>query len=78
MEAADYNPAMPIYEYRCRQCAERFEELRRSSDGADVVCPACGGTQVKRMMSIFSAVLSSPGKGSTGACSCGGSCACAG
>jgi putative FmdB family regulatory protein len=56
---------MPIYEYRCPSCEERFEELVRSSDPA-VACPSCGTADVERLLSVFagvggsSAVASSP------------------
>jgi putative FmdB family regulatory protein len=46
---------MPIYEYRCGSCDERFEELVRSTD-ATVACPACGGAQVERLLSTFAGV----------------------
>jgi putative FmdB family regulatory protein len=46
---------MPIYEYRCEACAERFEELVRGP-GASVACPGCGGTQVERLISTFAGV----------------------
>jgi putative FmdB family regulatory protein len=32
---------VPIYEFACEACGERFEELTRPGDGAR--CPACGG-----------------------------------
>ncbi|NIO72022.1 MAG: zinc ribbon domain-containing protein, partial [Anaerolineae bacterium] len=33
---------VPIYEYRCRQCAEKFEKFVRSSAAAaEVECPKC-------------------------------------
>ncbi len=32
---------MPIYEFACASCGERFEELVPA--GAYVPCPACGG-----------------------------------
>jgi putative FmdB family regulatory protein len=42
---------MPIYEYACT-CGERFEELvARSSQQADVACPACGSREVARQLS---------------------------
>ena len=44
---------MPIYEYRCETCDERFEKLRRSmSQTSDnVTCPACESTDVRRLIS---------------------------
>ena len=47
--------AMPIYEYRCESCAERFEELVRRP-GDTVACPACGGTEAERLLSVFAGV----------------------
>ncbi len=46
---------MPIYEYLCEPCAERFEELVRASDPA-VACPSCGSTQVERLLSSFAGI----------------------
>jgi len=46
---------MPIYEYRCTPCGERFEELVRASDPA-VDCPGCGGEDVERVLSTFAGI----------------------
>jgi putative FmdB family regulatory protein len=47
---------MPIYEYRCNDCAEDFEALVRSmSSNGDVHCPSCGSSQVKKAISLFGA-----------------------
>lgn len=41
---------MPIYEYLCRDCDERFETLvLRSSDPAK--CPACGSLNLQQQIS---------------------------
>ena len=75
---------MPIYEYRCESCAERFEELVRRPDDT-VACPQCGGTEAERLLSVFAGVGASGGAGSVpdaarlspqrglGGC-CGGAC----
>ena len=45
---------MPIYEYRCETCGERFEKLRRMQDSdQDVVCPQCTSEEVERLLSSF-------------------------
>jgi putative FmdB family regulatory protein len=45
---------MPIYEYQCEECHERFELLVRSSaQQATPTCPKCGSGKVKRAMSLF-------------------------
>ncbi len=47
---------MPIYEYRCRKCGEKFEMFRGIHDGNNgVECPACGEKDPQRVLSsVFS------------------------
>jgi len=45
---------MPIYEYRCEKCQERFEEYLSSSDKPAPSCPKCGSADVTRLMSRIS------------------------
>ena len=44
---------MPIYEYECALCGERFDKLVRSMrrEPSEVACPACQGTEVRRLLS---------------------------
>jgi putative FmdB family regulatory protein len=43
-----------MYEYQCRQCGERYEELRRFEDAdRDLKCPSCGAEEVERLVSAF-------------------------
>jgi putative FmdB family regulatory protein len=45
---------MPIYEYRCEACGERFERWFASQDKAsttEVHCPACDSPRVRRLIS---------------------------
>jgi putative FmdB family regulatory protein len=61
---------MPMYEYRCRECGERFEEIRSVSDSDQgVLCPRCAGGAVEKLFSTFatSGPASTSGSG-------GGSC----
>ena len=41
---------MPLYEYRCLQCASVFEFLQKFSDPPLKECPKCGGT-LKKVLS---------------------------
>ena len=43
---------MPIYEYQCRDCGERFEYLVRGEDKPK--CPACGGRKLDKQISAAS------------------------
>jgi len=51
---------MPIYEYRCADCRRRVSLLFRSFDAIDErpVCPRCGGTNLRRLISRVSVVRS--------------------
>jgi putative FmdB family regulatory protein len=51
---------MPIYEYRCSECGEKFEKLvRLSTATSEIECPKCGGQKVEKLLSLFSARTSS-------------------
>jgi putative FmdB family regulatory protein len=52
---------VPIYEFECRSCGHRFEELVGSHVGvetADVRCPECGAADPARLMSSEYAPIS--------------------
>lgn len=73
---------MPLYEYACLDCNDRFEDLRAASRAdAAIPCTTCGGSRVKRLLSVF-ATRSNGTEGGTmavsggGGCACGGNCAC--
>jgi putative FmdB family regulatory protein len=40
---------MPLYEYECTSCKNRFEVRQKVTDEPISVCPTCGGT-VRRVM----------------------------
>jgi putative FmdB family regulatory protein len=40
---------MPIYEYRCCECATTFDVLVRGSDA--VACPQCGSSSLDKLLS---------------------------
>lgn len=55
---------MPIYEYTCRQCDAKFEQLVRSMSGQEKLnCPKCGSARTARALSVF-AVGAESGKSS--------------
>ena len=43
---------MPLYEFTCSACGDRFEELVRNQSEA-VSCPHCSSSDVTRNMSAF-------------------------
>jgi putative FmdB family regulatory protein len=42
---------MPIYEYRCNACEYELEKLQKMSDEPLTDCPACGQSELKRLIS---------------------------
>jgi len=49
-----YEVEMPIYEYQCQECKERFDKFVRSiSAEVEIVCPNCGSKQVRKGFSLF-------------------------
>ncbi|MFQ6090515.1 MAG: zinc ribbon domain-containing protein [Candidatus Bipolaricaulia bacterium] len=52
---------MPIYEYQCLECGEKFEKLVRSMNNptSEVKCPKCGGRKVEKAFSAFGIRISS-------------------
>ena len=60
---------MPIYEYQCAQCGERFE-VRQSigEDGSKLNCPKCNAQHLKRLFSVFSSPGSSTSEPSEISC----------
>ena len=66
---------MPIYEYRCTTCHERFDRLVTSGERAQARCPRCGAKRVERLLSTFavgkaSAAARAPGPCGSSDCAC--------
>ena len=41
---------MPLYEYECQACKDRFEEIQKIDDPPVKTCPKCGG-KTQRLIS---------------------------
>lgn len=52
---------MPMFEYKCRECGRKFEELVSGAQTA-MVCPDCGSHKTEKLLSVFAASLGSSGK----------------
>jgi putative FmdB family regulatory protein len=50
---------MPVYEYRCSHCGERFEIVCGLSEREEkAVCPACGSREAAQVFGGFSVGIS--------------------
>jgi len=68
---------MPIYEYLCDECGERYERIVMSTKQA-ITCPKCSSGKKTIQLSVFAAP-SSGGKASASSstsASSGGACGC--
>ncbi|MHB8877084.1 MAG: FmdB family zinc ribbon protein [Myxococcaceae bacterium] len=61
---------MPLFEYRCAGCGERFELLVRG--GAKVECPKCHGRKLEKQFSVFA--VNAHGATREAATPCGHAC----
>ncbi|HEX4480833.1 MAG TPA: zinc ribbon domain-containing protein [Rudaea sp.] len=52
---------MPIYEFECSTCGNRFDRLQRLSDPDPDTCPECGKPTVKRRVTAPSFRLAGSG-----------------
>lgn len=72
---------MPIYEYRCESCAEKFEVLTRFAERDTAqMCPVCESTKTRVLVSSFavaggeSSASDFMSESSSGGGCCGGAC----
>lgn len=58
---------MPIYEFKCDDCQEKFELLcQKGATGEGEKCPSCSSDKIKKQLSLFCA-SSKVGKGESAA-----------
>lgn len=58
---------MPIYEFECKKCKEKFQTLCKMGESAkSVKCELCGSSNVKRLFSTFAAHVKDSDSGSSG------------
>ncbi|MDP9053532.1 MAG: zinc ribbon domain-containing protein [Acidobacteriota bacterium] len=55
---------MPIYEYRCESCGDKFEKLVRRASEAVEAGPSCGEKHLEQQYSTFAARGGSSGNDS--------------
>ncbi len=63
---------MPIYEYRCASCGEKFDELLPMGTTDAPPCPGCGAVKADRLVSLVARTAGDGGGCGPGCC--GGSC----
>ena len=64
---------MPLFEYRCRGCGERFDWLQSRAGDVPTRCPRCGEAAPVRQLSVFavpSSRATAPGPCGSDDCAC--------
>lgn len=60
---------MPIFEYRCEACGDKFDRFFRGLDEESrekVECPGCGSDRLRKLVSLFGLGGSASGCSSEG------------
>ena len=52
---------MPIYDYKCRACGNRFQLVRKITDESAPPCKACGSAETEKVISPSAFVLKGSG-----------------
>jgi putative FmdB family regulatory protein len=55
---------MPLFEYKCEHCSEKFELIKSASDLDAVMCPSCGNIAQKQL-SVFAKPSAAPSAGAS-------------
>jgi putative FmdB family regulatory protein len=63
---------VPIYEFTCNRCDNKFEKLVRSMKGEQTIdCPKCGSSKTVRTLSVFAVGGEQKGASSQNSGTCG-------
>jgi putative FmdB family regulatory protein len=58
---------MPIYEYKCNNCGNFFEQLvLNSREEKEIACSKCGEQKIKKVISSFSCLCQGEGSSLSG------------
>jgi putative FmdB family regulatory protein len=66
---------MPIYEYVCDDCGERYERIVMSQS-QEITCPKCDSAKCTIQLSVFAAPSNGGKSSGSASTSSGGSCGC--
>jgi putative FmdB family regulatory protein len=67
---------MPVYEYRCKVCDDRFELRRPAAEADEPASCAAGHAETARLLSVFAATGRAASAPAPAGGPCGSNCAC--
>ena len=44
---------MPIFDFQCQDCGEKFDLMISNAEKAKATCPDCNSSNIKQMLSLF-------------------------
>jgi len=44
---------VPIFEFECKDCSNKFELMIANKDKEKAQCPQCGSADIKQLLSLF-------------------------
>lgn len=62
---------MPIYEYLCKVCKNKFDYLILPGKDEQVECPSCGSLDIEKQVTVFSRPKNSRSSGNSDGTCCG-------
>lgn len=62
---------MPIFDFYCQDCGNKFDLMISNRDKDKVKCPECGSSKVRQLLSLFN---TSSGESKMVQPSCGAGC----
>ncbi|HMA66160.1 MAG: FmdB family zinc ribbon protein [Fibrobacterota bacterium] len=70
---------MPIFEYKCTKCGNKFEELVSGDRNKAIPCPSCKSMETEKLMSAVGTISMGKSMGPCGtSCASATSCASSG
>ena len=61
---------MPIYEYRCKKCSNKFDIFQHiGATNESLTCPVCNEPKPEKLFSVFGSGSSFGSSGASGGCS---------
>ena len=51
---------MPIFDFKCEECGNKFDLMISNRDKNNVLCPQCNSDSIKQLLSMFAVTTSRP------------------
>lgn len=61
---------MPLFEFVCKKCGNKFEKIVFSINNEEIKCPSCNSKELEKQFSIFSSASSNSSCSNKGSSDC--------